>query len=245
VLIIVTLLSSAKRIDSSSDQEQEAFLHLEGTMKITNFITAKPTDIAACIALNRELFAITNTASNEVLIEKWTGWVEKNPEIIQILKSDDQVVGILTILPFKPQSQRFSEALHSDHSFLLGDVQLNANDIEEYANGKHVALYVAEMGVKPSLSKDLRRRYGAKLIAKFRETIIGMGKRGIIIDEMLSVGASKSGIRLLHYFGFCEVLFPRDDTRLFTINMKESGAPIIKAYREALQDAQATIETGS
>lgn len=216
--------------------ELDAFLNLEEETETVTFTHATIADLPACIALNRELFTASYSTDDLTLIKKWTSWLQKNPEIIYILKRDNEVIGIATTLPVKPNSAKFEEALKDDISFLLGDVNISADDIEEYKAGNHVLLYVAEIGTKPSLDKNLRRKYGAKLISGFMDTIVDLGKKGVIIENILSVGATRSGIRLLQHFGFSEVTFSRPDTRLFAINMKESGAPIIQAYREALQD---------
>ena len=209
---------------------------LEEEVKTVKFTVATEADIPACIALNRELFTVSNSASDEVLTEKWTKWMQKNPEIVHVLKRDKEVVGITTVLPTKPGSKKFDEALNGDISFLLGDVNVSPEDIEEYKAGNHIQLYVAEIGIKPSLARSLRSKYGSRIISKFMEMIINLGKRGIILDNILAVGATRSGIKLLQYFGFSEVIFPRPDTRLFTINIKESGAPLIDSYREALAE---------
>ncbi len=216
--------------------ELETFFELEEAVKTINFTVATEADIPACIALNRELFTVSNSASDEVLTEKWAKWMQKNPEIVHVLKRDDEVIGITTVLPTKPGSKKFDEALRGDISFLLGDVNISPEDIEEYKAGNHIQLYVAEIGIKPSLARSFRSKSGARLISKFMEMIIDLGKRGVILDNILAVGATRSGIKLLQYFGFSEVIFPRPDTRLFTINIKESGAPLIDAYREALAE---------
>lgn len=67
--------------------------------------------------------------------------------------------------------------------------------------------------------------------------MLNLGSKGIIVEKITAVGATKNGIKLLQYFGFSEILFPRADTRVFTVNMQESGAPIICAYREALKNS--------
>ncbi len=214
----------------------DVFMNLEEETETIDFTAATEADIPACIALNRELFTVRYSADDVTLFEKWTKWMKKNPEIIYVLKKGEEVIGIAMILPFKPNSKRFEEALRGDISFLLGDVNISAEDIERYKAGNHVQLYVVEIGIKPSLEKDLRRKYGAKLISRFMDTVVDLGKRGVIIENIRAVGATQSGIKLLQHFGFSEIMFPRSDTRLFAINMKESGAPLIKAYKEALQD---------
>lgn len=216
--------------------ELRAFFDLEEETETIILTAATAEDIPACITLNRELFTIKDEADNAILSEKWRKWIKKNPEIVHILKRDEEIVGITTMLPLKPGSEKFQQVLRADTSILLGDVSICTEDIEEYKAESHIQLYIAEIGIRPKLDKTLRRKYGAKLISKFIDTIVDLGKRGIVIEEIIAVGATRSGIRLLQHFGFCEVIFPRPDTRLFTLNMKQSGAPITHAYREALAE---------
>ncbi|GCE12125.1 helix-turn-helix domain-containing protein [Tengunoibacter tsumagoiensis] len=216
--------------------ELEAFLNLEEEIEPTSFTVASSEDIPGCIALNRELFTAKVDTDDATLIRKWTNWIQKNPEVVHILKTNNEILGIATVIPFRPGSTKYEKVIHDDTSILLGDVDINEDDIEKYAARNTVQLYIAEIGIKPSLEKDLRRRYGAKLISSFMDTVVDLGKRGIIIDSMTSVGATRSGIKLLQHFGFSEIVFPRSDTRMFAIDMKQSGAPLIQAYREALEN---------
>lgn len=218
--------------------ELHAFLHLDEEAEVTEFTAATVADIPVCIALNRELFDISSTGDDQVLISKWTQWLDKNPEIVHVLKRNKAVVGIATMLPFKPDSEKFKDILGGDVSILLGDVNILPEDIEEYQAGNHIQLYVAEIGMKPSLDKDVRRRLGAKLISKFIETIVSLGQRGVVIERVVAVGATRSGIRLLQHFGFNEVVFPRPDTRLFTITVKDSEVRLIRQYKQALAEYQ-------
>ncbi|MBA2677279.1 MAG: hypothetical protein H0U76_02605 [Ktedonobacteraceae bacterium] len=217
--------------------ELQAFFDLEEETEETVFTTATAKDLSACIALNRELFSDAhNSADDKTLIKKWATWLKKNPEIIYILKREKEVIGIATVLPFMPNSERFEHALLEDVSFLLGDVNLSTDDIEMYTHGNRVQLYIAEIGIKQSLSRDIKRREGATLISKCMQAIVDLGKRGVIIDRVTSVGASKSGIKLLQHIGFSQVKFPRQDTKLFVLDMQESGARTAEAYREALKE---------
>ncbi|GHO84661.1 hypothetical protein KSZ_26670 [Dictyobacter formicarum] len=68
------------------------------------------------------------------------------------------------------------------------------------------------------------------------DAIVDLGRRGIIVERIISVGATRSGVRLLQHFGFSEIIFSREDTRVFVLDMKESGAPITQSYREAYQN---------
>ena len=225
-----------KDVDTLAE-ELNSFFNLEEEVEAVTITVATDDDIRGCIILNRKLFPNpSNGSDDETIYKKWVAWLKKNSEIVYVLKRDGEVVGIITLLPFKPNSQRFDEALRGDTSFLLGNIGISAKDIEEYKPGNHIQLYIAEIGVKPSLEKFVRRRYGAKLISKLLDIVVELGRRGVIIEDIVSVGATKSGVRLLQHFGLSEVTFSRKDTRLFTINMKESGAPIAKAYRETLEE---------
>jgi hypothetical protein len=206
------------------------------TNESVKFVPAKEMDVIGCIELNKELFPESVSADNETIYNKWVDWIQKNPEIIHIIKSNKDVSGIIMTLPFKPKSKKFEEILMDDVSIVLGDVNISSEDIEEYKAGNHVQLYMAEIGVKPSLEKNLRRKYGRKLIYNFANTIVNLGKRGVIVENIIAVGETKSGVRLLQHFGFNEVTFPRPDTRVFTLDMKNSGALVSRQYRQALKE---------
>ncbi|GER87588.1 hypothetical protein KDW_17500 [Dictyobacter vulcani] len=229
-----------KDVDKLSN-ELDAFLNLEEEVESTEFVSATEADIPGCVKLNRELFTVSVDTDNDTLVRKWTAWLQKNPDIIQILKRNNEVVGIVTMLPFKPKSEKFNNILTGDVSILLGDIDILPDDIEAYTPGNHILLYIAEIGVKPSLSKDLRRKYGAKIISNFMDSIVNLGRNGVIIEKIVSVGESKSGVRLLQHFGFSEIIFSRSDTRVFELDPKKSGAPIMNAYREMLKQSTSTM----
>jgi hypothetical protein len=220
--------------------ELSAFLNLEEEEEPV-FRQAHAEDLPACIRLNRLLFPeASQPAPDDVLLRKWSQWLQKNPEVIHVLDRGGDIIGIVSVLPVGPSSPRLWAALREDVSFVLGDVNLDASDIEEYAPGKHIDLYLMEIGISPTLPASLRHRYGAKLISRFASFIIGLGHRGIFIDRMLAVGATRPGIKLLQHFGFHEIIFDRQDTRLFILSTKESGAPLMDSYRNALLEWQKT-----
>ena len=223
-----------KDVDKLANEPNMVF-NLEKETENVRFTVATVDDLPACIALNKDLFRVLDSADDATLYKNWAGWLEKNPEIVYVLKREQEVIGIVTMLPVKPNSQKLDEILRGDTSILLGNVNIAPQDIEKYKSGKHIELYIAEIGIKPSLHKDLRRKYGAKLISKLVDTIIEFGKRGVIIEKILALGATRSGTRLLQHFGFTEVVFSRPDTRLFTMDLNESVAPFTNDYRESLK----------
>ena len=54
---------------------------------------------------------------------------EKKPEIVHVLKRDDEVIDIITVLPTKPGSKKFDRALRGNISFLLEDVDISPEDL--------------------------------------------------------------------------------------------------------------------
>jgi hypothetical protein len=218
--------------------ELSAFLNLEEEEEEPVFRQAHIEDIPACIRINRLLFSeAKQPASDETLLRKWSQWMQKNPEILHVLDRGGDIIGIVGCLPVAPSSPRLWAALRGDVSFVLGDVDINADDIEEYVPGKHVDLYLMEIGILPSLPSSLRHRYGARLISRFASFIIGLGHRGIFIEHIIAVGASRVGVRLLQHFGFHEIIFDGQD-RLFVLSTKESGTPLMDSYRNALLEWQ-------
>lgn len=219
--------------------ELTAFLQLEEEEEPVIFRNARPADLPACIALNRQLFPdALHPADDRSLLEKWGQWLEKNPEIIHVLDRSGEIVGIVAALPFPASSPCLWAALRGDVSFIRGDVAIEASDLAEYTPGNLLDLYFMEIGVLPTLPPSLRHKYGAKLIARFASFIVELGRRGVQIHQIIAVGGSKAGVRLLQHFGFHEVLFEREDTRLFILSTEESGAPIIDSYRQALREWQ-------
>jgi hypothetical protein len=225
-----------KDVDKLSN-ELNAFFNLEEEADKTVFTTATKTDIPECIKLNKDLFGKNSKIDEKNLTSKWQEWIQKNPEVVYILKNSKEVLGIITIIPVKPNSKKFEEVLSADTSILLGDVNISSEDIEEYKEGNHVQLYIAEIGVKPSLEKFLRRKYGARIISKAIDTIVSLGSRRVIIEDITSVGETKSGIKILQHLGFCEIDFHRTDTRLFKLDIMKSVAPVALSYRKAIEEA--------
>ena len=71
------------------------------------------------------------------------------------------------------------------------------------------------------------------MIGGFIDEIIDLGKKGVIIQEILAIGATIPGVRLLQAFGFCEVRPLKPGKRTFSLKIEESGAPVAEQYRKA------------
>lgn len=193
-------------------------------------------DLLECIQINRLLFReASNTTTDERLLEKWKKWYQKNKEIFHVLRRGEEVVGIAVILPTEPESAVLKAALNDNVSFVLGDVNISESDLVEYNEGSRIDLYIMEIGVKP-LTKTVRRVLGSRIITGLIDHIVDLGRRGIEIKKIRSVGASKAGARLLRHFGFQEVQIYSDGTRLFELDVSKSINSMIMSYKTALDN---------
>src|SRR5581483_3958987 len=214
--------------------ELNAFLHLdEGEFIPSTFTTASEKDVYAIVDITKTLFATEENEGNVTPPEKYIGWLKKNAEIMYVLKRKNEVIGFATTLPLKPNSPKIQEILKAD---LLGEVDIKTDDVEKYEPGKHILPYVVGIGIKPSLDQDLKRTYGSHLISGLITSVVELGRKGVILQEILAIGATRSGIKLLQAFGFSEIPSPKAGKRVFALKIQESGAPVSSQYKEALEE---------
>ena len=199
----------------------------------SQFMQANTKDITTVVAIVKALFTSPETESHVVPAERYISWMKKNPDIIYVLKLDDDVIGCIITLPLKSGSPKIQEILQTD---LLGEVNITLDDIEEYKPGNHIELYIAAIGIDPLIEHSKQPLYGATLIGGFTSVITELGSKGVIINRFVAIGATKKGVRLLQNFGFSEIVPPKPGTRAFIIDTARSGTPAILQYKEALRE---------
>ena|SRR5947209_5728155 len=153
--------------------------------------------------------------------------IGKNPETYYMIKDEDQIIGYTALWPVKPGK------LHD----LLGQtipVKISPQDIETFEGGKSIDIYINVIGIKPGFTKEEKRSYGSRLISGLLEVIIRLGERGITIGNIAARSNMPDGIRLMKSIGFTEVEPLTPERRTFVINVKESGIPFAKRYKERL-----------
>jgi len=208
----------------NTEDEEEATLRLEAATK---------EDLAEIAKIANALFA----PSNKVTVPGWRYMLlESNPEAQYVLKQNDRVVGFATILPFKPEATVIERLLRSD---TVSQANIMASELEAFEPGRHIDLYIGAIGTDPGIEKHQRRRYGAALASRLISTIVDLGKRGIILDRVVAMGATHNGIRLLQTFGLHEIEPKAPGKRAFIMNIEESGSPVSRQYKEALQESGA------
>jgi hypothetical protein len=216
--------------------ELNAFLHLESDeedKEETVFSIAGKEDLTEIIKMGIALFSPGSNINPEP--PEWiVKALEKNPEIRFVLKRGNELLGYASIVPFNLKTEKAQKCLEVE---FLRDVNIMPDDIETFDAGNHINLYLMAIGINPKLERLERRTQGAKLIAKFINKIVELGKRGVIIEKIIARGDTKSGIKLLQAFGFSEMPPPASGKRAFIIEVEKSGAPAILQYKRALEES--------
>jgi ribosomal protein S18 acetylase RimI-like enzyme len=209
-------------------REKFAFMAMQN--KTTSiFSKAKGEDMKSTVEITRVLFGLRE--SSEATLARRLSWIEKNPDIFYVLKSEDQVIGYTAMLPLKPK--KIINILDG----IEFSQEINAEEIEEFKPGKPVHIYLLGIGVTPGASHFEKRSYGSRLVSGLMKTITNLGKRGIIIERLYARSDTPDGIRLMRKFGFTEIP-SKTHARNFTIEIASSGIPFIEEYKEALKEYQ-------
>jgi hypothetical protein len=206
----------------------------EDEEEITTLEVATKEELNEITNIGSSLFVIPIRGENNPTDPSWRVRAhQKNPESQYALKRGREVIGYASILPLKPNSDKINKLLSVE---LIREANITADDIETYEANKHVVLYIGAIGIKPGIEKKDRRKYGASLVSHLITKIIGLGKRGIIIDKIIAVGATRSGTRLLQAFGFNEIPTLRKGQREFVLEPEKSSSHIALQYLEALKE---------
>jgi hypothetical protein len=176
-------------------RERQAFLAIP--QKISSiFGIATKEDVKAMVEITRVLFGLRD--SPEATEARRLIWIEKNPELFYVVKSEGMIVGYTLMLPLK---------LEKIENILNGKEyaqEVNAEEIEDFIPGKPMHIYLMAAGVIPGVSHYEKRAYGARLIGGMMNVLIALGKRGIVIETLAARSDTPDGIRLLKQ-GFTEI----------------------------------------
>jgi hypothetical protein len=215
-------------------EELDSFFKHRNALNVEPPIFAKATveDMEEAVRLADDVFGGVNT----IPVEKRTAWIRKNPDIDYFLKQEGEIVGYLTLAPLKPKT---IEDLLLARRYAK---ELNADDILTYEPGKPADIYAMAIGVRPGMSREQKREWGAALIQGGLKALIDLGKRGIVIRTIQAHSHTPDGIRLMRHFGFTETPAKIPELRDFIIKVPESGIPYIMQYKEALHEWEAHQE---
>lgn len=218
-----------KDVDQLSN-EINAFLTIEGGE--VEFKAANKDELQGIVRIANNLFS--NDKTGNPTVPSWRYEVlEKNTETQFVLKRDNAVIGFTTILPFKPGSRKLKEVLTADR---VSDINLSPGDIEDFKPGNKIHLYIAGIGIDPSIDKYKRKEYGARLVRDLIATIVDLGARGVIVEKLFAQGATRAGVRLLQSFGLHETASKASTKRVFTMDIQESGSRVSMQYKQAFAE---------
>lgn len=212
-----------KEIDQLA-RETQAFLEGRNLTPAT-FGRVSKEDVAASVELTRKLFGLRGSVEEN--ISRRLEWIAKNPDILYVLKAEDQLVGYAILLPLK------LEKIYKILDGLEFSQEVKAEEVETFEAGHVVSIYLMGIGVTPGLSIGEKRVYGSRLISGLMEVIIDLGRRGVIIETLIARSDTPDGIRLLKR-GFTQVP-SMTHTRNFIIKVEESGLPVILEYKKAFE----------
>jgi hypothetical protein len=183
-------------------------------------------EMKGCMEVSKALFGAERGD-----IAKHMRILEKNPETYYMVKDEEQIIGYTAIWPIKP------EKLHN----LLAQtipVRIFPEDIETFEEEKNIDIYINVIGIKPGFTREEKRFYGSRLVSGLVEVILSLGERGIAIDTIAARSNMPDGIRLMKGIGFTEIEPLTPERRTFIINIKESGIPFVRKYKEKLHKWQ-------
>ncbi|HEY7415984.1 MAG TPA: GNAT family N-acetyltransferase [Ktedonobacteraceae bacterium] len=190
-------------------------------------INLKPTTFSkATVQDIPEIATLLKTFFSRISIEKRAAWLERNPEIAYILRSEGKVVGCAFILPL--EEQKITQILNAPIK-----PPTRPQDIGIYEPGKHYCLYIRSVVVLQSVPKPQRKHWAARLISELIREIIEMGARGVIIDKVYAQTDTRRVEHLLKLLGFTQAMSVTE-SKNFVLDIATSGSVFATQYRKAL-----------
>jgi hypothetical protein len=174
--------------------------------------------------------------TQRISIEKRAAWIERNPDIAYMLKSEGKVVGCAFIMPLS--EEKIFQILSSQVK-----PPTRPAEIALYEPGKHVHLYVRAVGVLQSVSKAQRKHWAARLIKGLARAVIQLGSKGIFIDKIYAQGDTKAGEHALRMLGFSQIEINASTSRKnYMLDVQKSGSVWAMKYKHTLNTWRAYNE---
>jgi len=184
-----------------------------------------------------EIATLLETFYNaKISVEKRGAWIQRNPQAVYILRHEGKLVGCTFLMPLS--EEKITQILTSQIK-----PPTKPDEISLYEPGKQYTLYSRATVVLQSVSKKQRRHWAARLITGLINTVIELGRNGIIIDKIYAQGDTKAGERALRSLGFMQIeLYAPTARRNFVLDMAKSGSLYAAKYRAALNTWKAQNE---
>jgi len=162
-------------------------------------------------------------------LETRLAWLRKNPETFHVLRDQTGMIkGFSSLLPMRRDTlERFiRDEIESE--------QIAPDDVEMYAPGEVVHLYIMALAIDPSCTTAQKHTYGARLVNGLFSFLFELAQRGVTIETITARTYKPDGLRLLRKLGFPQLRSPVADKNLFAVRIAESGMPLFIKYSELL-----------
>jgi hypothetical protein len=181
-------------------------------------------DIPELCALVGEVFDATP------IVERWSAWVRRNPDIAYILRSESGVVGAAMLMP---------HTLEKIESILREEVTpstLPDEVLEFVPGGPSVDIYIRSVCVRQQgVPLRQRRVWGGQLTRGLYRTIVGLGTQGIVLNSLYSRSDTVDGRRMLHHLGMTRIISCTSHHN-YMVDVSTSGLDMITLYKQALSE---------
>jgi N-acetylglutamate synthase-like GNAT family acetyltransferase len=173
-----------------------------------------------------EMAELLETYFSRISIEKRAAWIERNPGIAYILRSEGKAVGCAFIMPL--EEQKIMQLLNAQIK-----PATRPQDIAIYEPGKRYHLYIRSVVVLQSVSKLQRKHWAARLISELIREMVELGEKGIIIEKIYAQTDARRVEHLLKVLGFTQII-SATESKNFMLDIATSGSVFAMQYKKAL-----------
>ncbi len=157
--------------------------------------------------------------------------LRKNPESFRVLRNEEgTVVGYASIYSMRKETiERFirDEIRTSD---------LTEEEILPFEPGHPTHIYLMALCVTPDCTHQQKRIYGLRLILGLMAFLLELASRGVEVETITARTWTSDGLRLLRHMNIPQVRSPVPGKNLFSVQVAESGIPLLIRYSEALEE---------
>lgn len=190
-------------------------------IKHTTGTYATVEDMSEIALLLETLYGVKTSA------KKRRTWIERNPEIVHILVSEEHIVGCAFLLPMTEDI--ILKSLNSEVK-----PAVNPDEILRYTSGTQCCLYLRSAGIMHAVSREQFHYWTAMLILRIIRHIIDLGSRGITVDKIYAQGDAKHYQRALKLLGFVQIASPSTLHKNFMLDFSVSHEYSVVLYKQAL-----------
>jgi hypothetical protein len=218
-------------------RELDSFWQSSTTAPRTQLQLATPEDLPAIAAIDEKTFnAGKEDAEPKETYLRWIEqlylrWMTKNPHVFFVLRnSARKVVGFAALVPLKKETL---------DRFVRGEIGMAAiapDDVELFEPGKPLHMYVIALCIDPAYKATTKEQYGAMMVRGLFTHLLELAQRGVEIETITARNEKDKpdGKRLLQKLGIPQLRSPVPAMALFSVNVADSGYPLLVKYSDTL-----------